>query len=476
MGSGDGSDSAEGHAGARSNAETTEPLIEERRRDLSPIRPRLCDACGLPNKRDAAPLVRCSRCRAGWYHDRTCQQRHHPLHQKTCQKVGRPSATAVRVVRRPPNGNALVRSSPHESPHSSVVPRPKTTTVTEVLGVFRPVVPPVLTASRRDTHCAWCLNELPTEMEANGDRRTSRRRRLLWSVPNLIEAWTCSAECQSAASATGPSSFASSAALLLHERDAILTLHSNRHDPPMYLPTALLLFRLLVATCLSGPSKKGEKNRGQVDWDAHVLVMAERQLVDATTGSPKARDDWEDDDDDDRGEEQAHEAAVVRTVQALCHAVLLHQPSLSSAQSHAAHVDPNVLGSRQSPSVIKQLLRRIKANAFGIRLCGDTSTSESRRLPSQEIGIGIFHVAHFANHSCRPNAEAAYVRERGKLPSLSLQTLPATQDRHPPAPHDEITVSYVSNETLALPRSERRRHIFQQFGFRCICTKCRSGA
>jgi hypothetical protein len=471
MGSGDGSDGSGGHAGARSNAETTEPLIQERRRDLASSRPRLCDACGFPERAAAAPLVRCSRCRAGWYHDRSCQQRHHPLHQTTCQKAGHPPATAVRVVTRPPNGNALVRNSPHESPRSSVSYRATattTTTATYVLGVFRPIVPPVLTASRRATHCAWCLSEL-------------QQKRLLWSVPNLLEAWACSAECESAASAAGPpsssssSSAAAASVLLRHERDAILTLHSNRHDPPLYLPTALLLFRLLVATCLSRPSKKGEKNGGQVDWDAHVLVMAERQLVDASPGSPKARDDWED-DDHDRGEEQAHEDAVVRTVQALCHALLLHQPSLSSSQSHAAHVDPNVLGSRQSPNVIQQLLRRVKANAFGIRLCGDTSTGEGRRLPSQEIGIGIFHVAHFANHSCRPNAEAVYALERGKPPSLSLQTLPTSQDRPPPVPHDEVTVSYVSNETLTLPRRERRRRIFQQFGFRCICSKCRSGA
>jgi hypothetical protein len=463
VGSGDGSDGSNGHTGSRSNMEPTEPFRQERRRDRVPIRPLLCDACGLPERDAEAPLVRCSRCRAGWYHDRSCQERHHALHQRTCRKVGRPSTatTAVRVVARPPNGNALVRNSPQESPHSTI--RATTTTETQVLGVFRPIVPPVLTASRRATHCAWCLSEL------------QQKRQMLWSVPNLIEAWACSDECESFASTAGPLSSSSSdaaAALLRHERDAIRTLHSNRHDPPMYLPTALLLFRLLVATCLS----RGE-NRGRVDWDAHVLVMAERQHVDATVGSPKARDDWEDDDDQDRGEEQAHEAAVIRTVQALCHALLLHQASPSSSQSHAARVDPNVLGSRQSPSVIQQLLRRIKANAFGIRmLCGDTLTSESRRLPSQEIGIGIFHVAHFANHSCRPNAEAVYVRERGKLPLLSLQTLPTSQDRHPPAPHDEITVSYVSHETLALPRSERRRHIFQQFGFRCICSKCRSGA
>jgi hypothetical protein len=463
MGSGDGSDGSDGHAGSRSNMEPTEPLIQDRRRDHAPIRPRLCDACGLPERDAEAPLVRCSRCRAGWYHDRSCQQRHQPLHQKTCRKTGHPSTatTAVRVVTRPPNGNALVRNSPHQSPHSTGVPMPKTTTTaTEVLGVFRPIVPPVLTASRRATHCAWCLSEL------------QQKRQMLWSVPNLIEAWACSDECESFASAEGLlSSSSSAAALLRHERDAIRTLHSNRQDPPMYLPTALLLFRLLVATCRS----RGEK-ADRVDWDAHVLVMAERQHVDASTGSPKARDDW-DRDDQDRGEEQAHEDAVVRTVQALCHALLLHQPSLSSSQSHAAHVDPNVLGSRQSPSVIQQLLRRIKANAFGIRLCGETSTSEGRLLSSHEIGIGIFHVAHFANHSCRPNAKAVYVLERGALPLLSLQTLPATQGRHPPpAPHDEVTVSYVSSETLALPRSERRRHIFQQFGFRCDCSKCRSGA
>lgn len=466
MGTGDESDGCDGHAGDRSNtAETTEPPL---RSDLrAPSRPGLCDACCLPPANQRVPLVRCAKCHAGWYHDRPCQQRHHRLHKKTCRKR---HPSAVRVVARPPLGNALVRSSLQES---------ATTTATQVLGVFRPVVPPVLTSSCRATHCAWCLNELPDSAANADDRTTGRQKRLLWCVPNLIEAWACGAECESATAiagaAGGPSSLA--AALLLCEWDAIVTLHSNRHDPPMYLPTALLLFRLLVATCLrSGPTKEGGEKGDRVDWDAHVLVMAERQPVGAATGSSKARDGCEDDDEGrgDDEEEGAHEDAVVRTVQAMCHALLLRQSSLPSSQSHAA-LDTTTLASRQSPSVLRRLLSRIKANAFGIRLRDDESASDDQRS-SQEIGIGIFHVAHFANHSCRPNAEAVYVLERGTLPRLSLQTLPTIPDRHAPATHDEVTVSYVSDAILALPRSERRRHIFQQFGFRCDCTKCRSGS
>jgi hypothetical protein len=489
MGLGDrsrGGDGAKGCAGdSQSNAQprTERPSDDEA---LSRSRrPSLCDACGLPphSNNDGgggggggeAPLVRCSKCREGWYHDRACQQRHHPLHQKTCRKKirGRPQSflvtapatapTVVRVAARPPNGNALVLNS-LELPHS-VAPREASLG----LGVFRPVVPPVLTSSCRATHCAWCLAELPppaetTEISADRSGRRRRRRLMLWEVPNRIEAWACGPQCESAAvgPASGPASLR-----LQHERDAIMTLHASRHDPPMYLPTALLLFRLLVASCvrLSGP-KGGDESR--VDWDAHVKVMAER---------PPSEEYG------DSGEEQAHEDAVVRTVQAMGHALLLLHHQQSSARSSPSHTDharvePAVLASRLSPDVLRQLLRRVKANAFGIRLCDDdNSPTIGGNQSSHEIGIGIFHVAHFANHSCRPNAEAVYILERGKLPRLSLQSLPASRDRRPPiTAHDEITVSYVSNDALALPRNERQRHIFHHFGFRCDCTECRSGA
>lgn len=77
----------------------------------------------------------------------------------------------------------------------------------------------------------------------------------------------------------------------------------------------------------------------------------------------------------------------------------------------------------------------------------------------------IFPTCSRFNHSCVANA--AYSWQAG----IHREVIYALQDIQQ---GDEITVSYLSDDAWALPRTERRRHLQQNFNFNCACGSCHS--
>lgn len=74
--------------------------------------------------------------------------------------------------------------------------------------------------------------------------------------------------------------------------------------------------------------------------------------------------------------------------------------------------------------------------------------------------VGLFLTASRINHACVPNTNNAWDPETGKL------TVIATR---PIAAGEEITATYIKGFGV---REDRRRHLWQGFGFWCDCATC----
>ncbi len=105
----------------------------------------VCGACGLSPK-SAKPLLRCTRCKSVFYHDKKCQRAHYRIHRKVCRDPSPTSPVRRRldVVYIEGKGQA-VRAGEFIAKAQEIA-------------VFEPLVPPVLIRQRRQTHCALCFD------------------------------------------------------------------------------------------------------------------------------------------------------------------------------------------------------------------------------------------------------------------------------------------------------------------------------
>ncbi|KAA6382062.1 MAG: hypothetical protein EZS28_022412 [Streblomastix strix] len=120
------------------------------------------------------------------------------------------------------------------------------------------------------------------------------------------------------------------------------------------------------------------------------------------------------------------------------------------------------------------------------------------------IGLGVFMLHSNCNHSCIPNSEAVVYKipqtseqldneqiekefsfsyqgqnleilREGALLRLVTKRLD-DQDQNTKNivinKGEEITISYLSEDELLLPVSERRRLLLQDYGFECNCPRC----
>jgi hypothetical protein len=243
------------------------------------------------------------------------------------------------------------------------------------------------------------------------------------------------------------------------------------------------MFRIILAASLPGSSEESNVDQGRsgevekerrrgttlvpgLSWEQHVEVMLARRgpqpVPDGATFLGP-----EDAATHDNDMSREHERAVIRTVQILCRTVidLLEEGGEADPSQSFEKTARFLVASRSRPEVLRDLRNRIRINAFGIRSDGGSSEDSE-----QDIGLGIFPVAHFANHSCRPSARASSNLRPGRLPRLTLEALSTTILRA----HEEVTLSYFSDQVLSLPRDERRAQVLDVFGFPCDCDKCRS--
>lgn len=73
-----------------------------------------------------------------------------------------------------------------------------------------------------------------------------------------------------------------------------------------------------------------------------------------------------------------------------------------------------------------------------------------------------FDVLSRISHSCQPNVEVV-VNSKGRGEVVALTKICAGE---------ELRISYLGEESLRLPRKERRRLLVAKWGFRCYCRQC----
>lgn len=199
----------------------------------------VCSCCGLP-PHPGQKLRRCMRCYTAAYHDRNCQSKHFPVHRRTCNSSGSPCG--YRVVDMDGKGKSVVAT--RKIGQGELLPSMKDP---RVYG-FRPLVPPVLLANMRDSHCPACFH------------KRGKNDLCLSDHPKYI-AYVCS-KCSSALPDQAREEI-SAISKLLAEADSRPEGRSIQ-----ILPTAVLTYRLL-----------SQVEIGAIDWG----VIEAMQTHDAPT-------------------------------------------------------------------------------------------------------------------------------------------------------------------------------------------------
>lgn len=131
-----------------------------------------------------------------------------------------------------------------------------------------------------------------------------------------------------------------------------------------------------------------------------------------------------------------------------------------------------------APGWYAQVLSRLHLNSFRVEapatapLMAAAATASSSSFTaallqaasaspaSQALGSAVYSAASLANHSCDPNADAAWPRGDARL------RLTARRDI---APGEQVTITYVD---ASLGVEERRALLKHSYGFVCACARC----
>lgn len=496
----------------KKKADSNDIIIVESKHELTALQQegldRLCDACGLgprlqpQNQQQRLPLKRCSVCHQAWYHDRTCQKDHFPIHKKVCQKLvlkqkkqqqqqqqANDNDTATTSSTTAEDTTALsssmssnvcrVEESTEEEntkkgrflvanqdlPYGTVIgPRNTGTrnTGTGNTGTgntkdessslqskkkkadddddpnnnnhnhWKPIVAPVLLDNHRLHRCVVCFGMIDNNIHASDAKQQQLPSPDQYYYPTRL----CSDACRRA-----------SACFLPSETQAIAHIYQNNPPstrPPMILPTAVLLYRLMhamdrdtsgkiKATLAQLQSERPNATTNDDDDDANATANAN-----ANSSSPGER----------QQQEVAHQEAVCSTAWIM----------MRASSMPLWHLDD-----------VHALLQQVKLNGFSV------CTAESVAL-----GIGIYTSAaasststvlppvapNLINHHCLPNLLQTFeYGVVGQFSSLRLTVCAV----HGIAAEEELTLSYIDN---TMPRRLRRERLSQDYGFVCRCSAC----
>jgi SET domain len=125
------------------------------------------------------------------------------------------------------------------------------------------------------------------------------------------------------------------------------------------------------------------------------------------------------------------------------------------SQQHSQAVIATVVAMCRIPSNVNlgDMINRIKINGFSI------ADGESIAL-----GIGIYSLPSFMNHSCQPNTIQTFLHGHNHQPPTLFLT--AYTDI---TPGQEIMISYLDNSA---PRHIRRARLLEDYFFLCDCSAC----
>ncbi|KAF2093534.1 SET domain-containing protein, partial [Rhizodiscina lignyota] len=140
--------------------------------------------------------------------------------------------------------------------------------------------------------------------------------------------------------------------------------------------------------------------------------------------------------------------AITRTPYPTSHNLIAHASSYPILLS----LLPSPLLPFVTPSTLCFIPAHETHNSFGIRSLDDSG--------DEFLGYGVWADASLFNHSCRPNV--------GKAPGRTW-TFWTTRDV---AEGEELCISYLGGEEGTLGVQERRKRLWDTWGFECRCGKC----
>jgi hypothetical protein len=426
---------------------------------------KLCGFCGLPARIHATtghpiPLKRCSVCQQTWYHDRDCQKKHFPHHKKVCQRVQQKKNSTSKkkeeemaaccVEVRPYKGRCVLANQ--QLPYGTVIgpaaSNSRTNKSSDDSNHWSPIVAPVLLDNHRWHRCVVCFKQIILENQQQYQQQqiTFKKRQGSHYAEEIIDpfypARICSDACQRV-----------SASFLPAETQAIATLKASPPCPPMILPTAILLYRLIraiekdtsgtIRSCMEQLQSEKQQAQNENDCD-HEDFQQEH------TGSTSNSSSSE--------EEAAHAQAVVATTWAMMRASSLPLWKLEDVEA---------------------LLRQVKLNGFsicsaenvalgiGIYIAMTAKRGGDPSVSSCDDSSSYYPLApNYFNHDCQPNILQTFdYGIVGQLPTLRLTVCVDGGV----APQQELTLSYIDHTA---PTKLRHEQLWRHYGFVCRCPAC----
>ncbi len=373
----------------------------------------VCSACGEPPRpsesgKDVLPLKRCSRCRSAWYHDQTCQKKHYANHKKECTRWAqvntlRDSQSEDHASQRR-KSSLKVRVEARPNRGNSLV-------ATERIRQGERISPDL------DGVDFWNPLVPPVLLENQRwtrcalcfgklDSEQFQYEELdMKSNRQLFPVIFCSTECRKKGRDHG-----------FDNEQSVVSRIAQQRGPFRIFSTAVLLYRIL-RICKIHHCKKTEEKFGRLQ----CKIPRNGTCSSSKNSSEDAR--------------HHHSQIVIATV------VAMLQFSGGSAMFH-------------SPSTeLEELVNRIKINGFSI--------ADGENIA---IGIGVFSMPSFMNHSCRPNTVQTFLYGQNHCPPSLFLTA-----RNDIRAGEEVQISYVDN---SCPRHIRRRRLECDYFFHCDCDAC----
>ena len=429
---------------------------------------RLCDGCGegprdavtdsISSASEKVPLKRCSVCHEAWYHDRKCQQKHFPRHKKDCQRLRKQrqqstkETTSSQQTKQRQHPLCCVQTTPDKGRSLVTKQRLKYGTVLGPNGNnclddknknnhWQPIVAPVLLENHRRYRCVVCFglvnNDTATATPFLSSK--SQQRQLDDYYPTRL----CSDACRRTAASFLPSEQQAIAHLLFPVQNSSAAAAGR---PPMILPTALLLYRLILA--MERDTTTG-RLKGQLKQLQSEKTNCEKG-IDTNIGCSGQEEE------NMAANETAHQQAVCATTWAMMKA---------GSAMPIWHLDD-----------VQALLQQVKLNGFSVSTGESVAlgigiyTSNATAVPDVESNNDVneesIEVApHWINHDCRPNLLQTFdYGLAGTYPSLRLTVCVAEIKAQ-----TELTISYIDH---AMPRHLRQQRLTHDYGFQCQCPRC----
>lgn len=111
----------------------------------------------------------------------------------------------------------------------------------------------------------------------------------------------------------------------------------------------------------------------------------------------------------------------------------------------------------------------------GLDFCVDADQIQLllHRLDHNCFDSGLFPLACFFNHSCRPNCEGVAGED---CPDTGLgQDFFEVKAVAHLQPGEQLCISYLPDTTLYLPTAQRQEMLWNSYAFRCQCSRCLEG-